>query len=575
MEMRHKFVNHARNVFDRAVTVLPRVPELWLKFAFMEEMMSNVDLARLVFARWIQWMPDMSAYVAFVRFELRHGNLAHARGVYEQMVSAHPSARAYLKYAAFEETKAKNIPASRAVYERAAAAPSGTSVDADLYIAFAHFEERCKEPERARAIYKYAVSHLPVEATTSVYDALTVFEKQLGERDSLESVILSKKRVEYEERLTADPRDYDVWLDLIRLEQGERDAARVREVYERAVSQTPPPGEKRFWRRYIYLWIGYAVWEELDMSDLDRAAGVYRAALAAIPHGHRRFSFAKLWVLAAKLELRRHNLGGARLLLGNALGVLPHKDSIYRDYIALELSLAEIDRARMLYRKWLERNPTACVAFIEFADMEAGLGELRRARDIFEVGVASAEIDEPETLWKAYIDCEVTYGEMSKVVDLYERLLVRLSHVLVWIAYAKYFEKSPSAREIFIRADRALKDRMVEQSQDREAAAADRVRLLDTWLSWEQALGDGSGHVSHVRNLMPKRIKRRRAVTDARGIDAGWEEYYEYVFPEEQAVKPQLKILEAARKWKLAREKQVLEQQGLQAQENRQELEKA
>ena len=27
--MRHRFVNHARNVWDRAVSLLPRVDQLW------------------------------------------------------------------------------------------------------------------------------------------------------------------------------------------------------------------------------------------------------------------------------------------------------------------------------------------------------------------------------------------------------------------------------------------------------------------------------------------------------------------------------------------------------------------
>ena len=31
MEMRHRFINHARNVWDRAVTLLPRIDQLWYK----------------------------------------------------------------------------------------------------------------------------------------------------------------------------------------------------------------------------------------------------------------------------------------------------------------------------------------------------------------------------------------------------------------------------------------------------------------------------------------------------------------------------------------------------------------
>jgi crooked neck len=50
-------------------------------------------------------------------------------------------------------------------------------------------------------------------------------------------------------------------------EDGEDDAeatGRVREIYERAVAQVPPGGEKRHWRRYIFLWLDYALFEEIE-----------------------------------------------------------------------------------------------------------------------------------------------------------------------------------------------------------------------------------------------------------------------------------------------------------------------
>jgi crooked neck len=47
-------------------------------------------------------------------------------------------------------------------------------------------------------------------------------------------------------------------------------------VYERAVANLPPGNEKRFWQRYIYLWIKYALFEELDAGDMDKAREVYR-----------------------------------------------------------------------------------------------------------------------------------------------------------------------------------------------------------------------------------------------------------------------------------------------------------
>ena len=49
---------------------------------------------------------------------------------------------------------------------------------------------------------------------------------------------------------------------------------------------------------------------------------------------------------------------------------------------------------------------------------------------------------------------------------------------------------------------------------------------------------------------MPTRLKKKRPLEADDGQAMGWEEYYDYVFPEEQAKAPSLKILEMARMWK-------------------------
>ena len=67
MEMRHRFVNHARNVWDRAVQILPRVDQLWYKYIHMEEMLGNVPAARQIFERWIKWEPDHHGWAAFIK----------------------------------------------------------------------------------------------------------------------------------------------------------------------------------------------------------------------------------------------------------------------------------------------------------------------------------------------------------------------------------------------------------------------------------------------------------------------------------------------------------------------------
>jgi len=42
-------------------------------------------------------------------------------------------------------------------------------------------------------------------------------------------------------------------------------------MYEKAVSNIPPASTKQYWKRYIYLWINYAIFEEIQANDMARA----------------------------------------------------------------------------------------------------------------------------------------------------------------------------------------------------------------------------------------------------------------------------------------------------------------
>jgi hypothetical protein len=46
--MKNKFINHARNVKDRAVSLLLRMNQLWYKYIYMEEMLGNIAGAKQV-----------------------------------------------------------------------------------------------------------------------------------------------------------------------------------------------------------------------------------------------------------------------------------------------------------------------------------------------------------------------------------------------------------------------------------------------------------------------------------------------------------------------------------------------
>ena len=57
-----------------------------------------------------------------------------------------------------------------------------------------------------------------------------------------------------------------------------------------------------------------------------------------------------------------------------------------------------------------------------------------------------------------------------------------------------------------------------------------------------------------VHQLLPRRVKKRRKVQGEDGSDQGWEEYFDYIFPEDEAAKPNLKLLAMAKMWKKNKE---------------------
>ena len=69
-----------------------------------------------------------------------------------------------------------------------------------------------------------------------------------------------------------------------------------------------------------------------------------------------------------------------------ALGICP-RDKLYRGYIDLEIQLREFDRCRTLYEKFLESGPDNPTTWMKFAELEAFLGDIDRARAIYELAI--------------------------------------------------------------------------------------------------------------------------------------------------------------------------------------------
>ena len=60
----------------------------------------------------------------------------------------------------------------------------------------------------------------------------TLFEKQFGSKESIEEVILTKRRDQYESALQESPYNYDVWFDYLKMLEQEGNEEKIIETYQ-------------------------------------------------------------------------------------------------------------------------------------------------------------------------------------------------------------------------------------------------------------------------------------------------------------------------------------------------------
>ncbi|KAA6390201.1 MAG: putative Pre-mRNA-splicing factor clf1, partial [Streblomastix strix] len=421
MEIKNGSINHARNIYERVTTLLPRLDVMWYTYISMELRLGQIDRARQIYKRWMTYSPDANAWKSYARMEMKYGDKQNAKDVYEQFVRCHPTIDTYQRYAHWAE-KQLSVVDARSIYERAVVDLGQFAIDEGFYMSFAEFEERNKQIERARAIYRHALAifqgeeneqliegqqsgsslvktsligkgvqqqQQQIQSNTAsaqrIFAKLSAFEKQYGDRETIEDVVIAKHKAQYEDQIMKDRLNYDNWFDYIAMTEDaieglvptEKEKEKIRDLYERAIACLPPAEEKQLWRRYIYLWIKYALFEELECKDQPQAHTVLSECIERIPH--KLFTFGKIWVLKAKLEIRMGRISDARKTLGRALGLHP-KVSIYNKYIAIEKEIGEQDRIQKLFESLVKWRPQRVSSWIDYSEFEVERGEYERAR---------------------------------------------------------------------------------------------------------------------------------------------------------------------------------------------------
>ncbi|KAK6163621.1 hypothetical protein DH2020_000485 [Rehmannia glutinosa] len=308
-----------------------------------------------------------------------------------------------------------------------------------------------------------------------------------------------RKRKEFEDLIRRDRPNKSIWVKYIKWEE-QNDFARARYIHMEEmlgnVGGSRQISER--WMRWmlnqeVWLSINYALYEELDAQDVDRARDIYRHTL--FDHHllqqdskkgtkrvlkkretirHEKISFAKMRLMDAQLEIRQSNIDRARRILGLAIGMAP-KDKIFKTYIEIELKLGNMDRCRKLYEKYLEWSPQNCYAWIKFAELEISLGETERVRAIFELAVDQPALNMPES-------------EYERARAPYESLLDRTKDLKVWISYAK-FEASELSESNYEQKEKCrlrARDKKIKSYILYEEYTIGNLKILEAAYSWKK-----------------------------------------------------------------------------------------
>ena len=144
-------------MFDRAVTLLPRIDQVWYKYVYLEELLGNIAGARQVFERWMAWEPDEKAWSAYIKLELRYSEFDRASAIWERLVACHPEPKLWTKWARYEEDRGR-LDRAREIFQMAleffGEEEEQLEKAQSLFGSFAKMETRHKEYDRARVIYK-------------------------------------------------------------------------------------------------------------------------------------------------------------------------------------------------------------------------------------------------------------------------------------------------------------------------------------------------------------------------------------------------------------------------------------
>lgn len=577
LELLYKNVNHARNLLNRAVSILPRTDKFWFMYVQVEESLANYQTVREIFERWLTWKPIRGAWEAYAAFEVRYSENDNARALYKRYVANFNDAESWLRWIEFETGLSleaeSQVALIRGVFEAGVdklLELKSVQEDprmSDFVCRWIEWEASVSEKERSHAIFSRFL-----EADFLLKDQKLLLVRKVKTLQTNSSEILDgnsfllKRKLHFERNVVENPRDYDSWWELAKIEEKVALTDSVVAVLTKAVAVEPQEQTKLIlWRRYIFLWIKLALKYEFDCHDSEQAKQTWKKALGVVPHD--KFTFAKVWIMFADFLIRcEKHLGETRKVLGRAIGegcLAKPKAKLFGYYINLEKKVGETDRVRKIYDKWLEvaflfdkshGTTLASYALEQYIQFELSMNESERCIELYKIGI-DEHLAQDWTILLSFIEFLKDEFRYEEARELLREQVKANDEPALWTMLALFESSILSPNQIEqleeLGAEEAsfeLEDHHISQTRSvfeeaynhykKENNGKSATEIIDSWKDYEAVHGTEDA-LSKVEAKRPKLVSKRK---DVDGIS---EEYYEYEFPGPKISK----FLANARKW--------------------------
>jgi len=399
---------------------------LWCAFAKFYERHGDLPNARIIFDKACQvaykYVDDLAqVWCEWVEMELRHQNFKKALELVRR-ATAEPQRP---KRMTVEEERA--LPVQQRLYR-----------NLKLWTLFADLEESLGTLESTRAVY----------------------ERIMELRIATPQIILN---------FALYLQEHKYWEDSFK-------------VYERGVAMFKYPHVRDIWQAYLKQFV-----QRYEGTKLERARDLFEHALSQTPPDEAKPIFLQYALLEEQYGLAKH----AMEVYHRAARAVPKPErmSIYDLYIAKASEFFGIGKVREIYETAIEAEPPHELPdedvrslALRYAQLERKLGEIDRARAIFIHASALCDPRRDKTFWSEWKQFEVAHGNedtFREMLRIQRSVAASYSHVQLQstIDAAKLAQQIPQDLEDGSGAKRTRADfdsmaALEEQAMQQEAAAA-------------------------------------------------------------------------------------------------------